>query len=58
MGSKDNTEDSGFYAGSRRERPHSSTGWTTNRDSEASAPLQTPPPDGPGGFSWTGRKKS
>lgn len=48
---------SGFHAGSRRQNKHSPTGWTTDRASDASAPLKTPPPDGPGGFSWTGRKK-
>lgn len=43
------------HLGSRRHRKHSATGWTTNRTSEASAPLKTKAE--PNGFFWTGRKK-
>jgi hypothetical protein len=45
----------GFSAGSRKAKPHSPTGWTTSRTSEASAPLKKTAE--PGGFFVTGRKK-
>lgn len=52
---KHSKSEGGFSAGSRKYRKHSPTGWTTDRASEASAPLKKTAE--PGGFSWTGRKK-
>jgi hypothetical protein len=52
---KDSTP-AGFPAGSRTKRPHSPTGWTTNRTTEASAPLKTVAE--PGGFFAGGRTRT